>query len=77
MFPSALLIDDDVPFGLRASVEAALRMPPPSCGTTLPAKLQQLTASLLADADADILTVLASSTSEEGGDEPTYQVSLC
>jgi hypothetical protein len=80
MFQSALLVDDDVPFGLRASVEAALRrMPPPTWGTTLPTKLQEMTATLLAgtNADADLLTVPASSGSPDGDNELTiYEVSL-
>lgn len=79
MAQSALLIDDDVPFGLRASVEAALRrMPLPTWGTQ-PNRMQEMTASLLAGTseDADLLTVPASSTSLDRDDEPTtYEVSL-
>jgi hypothetical protein len=81
MFQSAMLIDDDVPFGLRASVDAALkRLATPTWD--MPAgKLQEIVQSLLTGArdENDFLTMPTSSASLTGDDDDnaaTYEFSL-
>jgi 3-oxoacyl-ACP reductase-like protein len=80
MFQSAMLIDDDVPFGLRASVDAALkRLATPTWD--LPAgKLQEIVQSLLTGTrdENDLLAMPSSSASLTSGDDSAaiYEISL-